>query len=297
MNSVINVNRIGRQYSSYYRWYGSYTAEGPLVCQTNNPTCCRAVDDPIDHEESGDWYYPDGTAIGNTGSGFYVTRERMEIWLNRYSYTRNGVYCCDVPSVNSTGNMTEGVVSATNFSTSNASTTAKCVGIYDYGESTVALSPTWYKSTCLIVSAVTLRMCPDHSIFRGYVSYDSPYIPGRVATYSCRRGYSIVGSITRTCTAWGWSGNAPTCQGKKLFIIGNLANRVVYTCSHTTVVCGPLDDPNNGHVDTSQGTTRGSVATYSCNNGYRLKGSNTRSCGYYGRWSGSAEPICVGECT
>ena len=103
------------------------------MCHTNNPTCCRASDDPVDHEETGEWYYPDGTVVESLGSGFYVTRERMEIWLHKYSSSRTGVYCCDIPSVNSTGNMTEGVVTAANFSTSNVSTTAKCIGIYDYG--------------------------------------------------------------------------------------------------------------------------------------------------------------------
>ena len=36
------------------------------------------------------------------------------------------------------------------------------------------------------------------------------------------------------------------------------------------VSCDPLDNPNNGRVDTSAGTSFGDVARYSCNTGYTV---------------------------
>ena len=50
-------------------------------------------------------------------------------------------------------------------------------------------------------------------------------------------------------------------------------------------------DPENGHVDTSFGTTFLSEATYSCNSGYTLMGSVTRTCTADGQWNPAA-PIC-----
>ena len=57
------------------------------------------------------------------------------------------------------------------------------------------------------------------------------------------------------------------------------------------VDCGPLSDPPYGRVNTSAGTTFNKVAHYSCNNGYILVGSMTRTCAENGRWSPSS-PRC-----
>ena len=57
------------------------------------------------------------------------------------------------------------------------------------------------------------------------------------------------------------------------------------------VDCGSLDDPTNGAVNTSSGTTFMMNATYTCNTGYNLNGTNTRTCQATGDWSGS-KPTC-----
>ena len=64
---------------------------------------------------------------------------------------------------------------------------------------------------------------------------------------------------------------------------------------HSIVVdCGTLDDPDNGQVNHTAGTTFGQTATYSCNTGYNLTGDSTRMCQATGVWSGS-EPPCQRE--
>ncbi len=55
--------------------------------------------------------------------------------------------------------------------------------------------------------------------------------------------------------------------------------------------CGPLTDPANGQVNTSSGTTFGSTATYSCDTGYKLSGSLSRTCRADGSWSNTI-PSC-----
>ena len=60
-----------------------------------------------------------------------------------------------------------------------------------------------------------------------------------------------------------------------------------------SVDCGPLNNPNNGQVNVSPETTIGSIATYTCDIGYTLSGSQSRTCGVDGNWT-SSEPFCEG---
>ncbi len=60
----------------------------------------------------------------------------------------------------------------------------------------------------------------------------------------------------------------------------------------TAVDCGPLNI-TNGAVDTSSGTTFMMTATYTCNTGYNIVGSESRTCGASGVWSPTA-PVCEG---
>ena len=51
----------------------------------------------------------------------------------------------------------------------------------------------------------------------GQVSYTAGTIIRQTATYSCNRGYNLVGNRTHTCQATGlWSESAPTCLGMLL---------------------------------------------------------------------------------
>ena len=49
----------------------------------------------------------------------------------------------------------------------------------------------------------------------GQVSHTAGTTFGQTATYTCARGYNLVGGTTRTCQATGvWVGSAPTCQSR-----------------------------------------------------------------------------------
>ena len=57
--------------------------------------------------------------------------------------------------------------------------------------------------------------------------------------------------------------------------------------------CGSLENPLNGVVEFNQ-TTFGSVAEYSCNEGFVFMGNTSnRSCQANGRWT--EEPTCIGK--
>ena len=56
--------------------------------------------------------------------------------------------------------------------------------------------------------------------------------------------------------------------------------------------CGDPGTPTNGQRSLSS-TTNNSVVTYSCDVGYKLQGSNSRTCQSDGQWSASV-PQCNG---
>ena len=83
-----------------------------------------------------------------------------------------------------------------------------------------------------------------------------------------------------------WFCNSHTCA------LDNATNYILCCCSftndlvthsylaisnYTAVDCGPLSI-TNGQVVTPSGTIFMSTATYSCDNGYELNGSSTRTC-------------------
>ena len=56
------------------------------------------------------------------------------------------------------------------------------------------------------------------------------------------------------------------------------------------VFCPDLIDPTNGHV-TTNGSSVGSIATYSCNAGFVVVGTVNRACQNDGQWNLSS-PTC-----
>ena len=67
----------------------------------------------------------------------------------------------------------------------------------------------------------------------------------------------------------------------------------MFVFSYIAISCGRLDSPTNGKVVLS-GITPGSVATYSCNSGFQLRGNEKRKCQNNGQWGGNAA-VCRGK--
>ena len=63
-----------------------------------------------------------------------------------------------------------------------------------------------------------------------------------------------------------------------------------------TVLCESLSDPNNGSVNCSLGDdgvpSFEDTCSFTCNTGYELTGSDTRTCQSDGSWSGS-DGVCI----
>lgn len=93
---------------------------------------------------------------------------------------------------------------------------------------------------------------------------------GAVAIYTCHENYTLIGKEKRTCGDGGfWSEQSPQC--------------LLDWCPEPPKVHG-------GKVETT-GRRAGSVATYTCLNGFILFGTPVLSCGLGGDWSGKA-PTC-----
>ncbi|XP_052811571.1 neurogenic locus notch homolog protein 1-like [Mya arenaria] len=139
------------------------------------------------------------------------------------------------------------------------------------GDSTTmcAADSTWDspKPTCIIKNCGVL-IAPTN----GDLNDDQGTNYGAIITFSCNTGYTLTGDVTRTCIETGqWSNTNPTC--------------VINECS-------VLSNPTNGKVDLSGGTTYQSVAVYSCNAGFVLSGTSSRTCQADTTWSG-AMPSCA----
>ena len=64
--------------------------------------------------------------------------------------------------------------------------------------------------------------------------------------------------------------------------------------------CFTLNDPNNGTITCSLGDdvvpSYEDTCSFTCNTGYELTGSDTRTCQSDGSWSGSdADTVCIGK--
>ena len=128
----------------------------------------------------------------------------------------------------------------------------------------------------------------------GKVEYKETYI-GSVAIYSCDYGYKLEGNSRRECEHSGyWSGKQPECIKSKLDELYSVhasgLNNVIISIYFREVLCKDVQSPDYGRVE-HEGTHVGAKATYTCNDGYKLVGSQKRRCLISGYWSGK-EPIC-----
>ena len=99
---------------------------------------------------------------------------------------------------------------------------------------------------------------------------------GARVRYKCKQDYSLMnGSEERVCEENGWSGNQPEC---------------VYTrCSEpSSVAHARVQNVGNPHQPKN---SLGSKLVYTCDDGYRPIGSQSRECLIGGKWSGES-PRC-----
>ncbi|XP_060034311.1 complement receptor type 2 isoform X3 [Erinaceus europaeus] len=82
--------------------------------------------------------------------------------------------------------------------------------------------------------------------------------PGQAVLFSCEPGYLLQGEKTLRCLSSGaWSSEPPTC---------------------TEAQCDPPVPPRHGQVQQPPSLQLGSTATFSCTEGYRLKGQASSRC-------------------
>ena len=77
---------------------------GALLCYTDLNECCH--DSNTSNGALGQWFYPNGSAVGiwNSGQDFYVDRGPSVVRLNRRinATSTTGLFCCVVPDATST---------------------------------------------------------------------------------------------------------------------------------------------------------------------------------------------------
>ncbi|XP_045205733.2 CUB and sushi domain-containing protein 3-like [Mercenaria mercenaria] len=98
---------------------------------------------------------------------------------------------------------------------------------------------------------------------------------GSVSYYSCIQGYDIIGGNTSICTEFGnWSNGDIKCTIKD---------------------CGHLSVPPNTRLD-ADSTTFGSIAFFSCEEGYNLYGNSERHCSKEGVWNNTSPSCIIKDC-
>ena len=109
---------------------------------------------------------------------------------------------------------------------------------------------------------------------------------GDTCSFTCNTGYELTGSDTRTCQSDGsWSGTDVICsRGKYTTSLQMLGIFLTVSCSSPT-------NPNNGMIKCSLGDdavpSYEDTCSFTCNTGYQLTGSDTRTCQSDGSWSGT----------
>ncbi|XP_064385961.1 uncharacterized protein LOC135334617 isoform X2 [Halichondria panicea] len=98
---------------------------------------------------------------------------------------------------------------------------------------------------------------------------------GTAATYTCDDGFRLDGNATRTCDTGNWTGTVPVC--------------IEIFCSHLLQIDNGTLSFNGFPMNGTK--PNGTVATYTCDDGFNLSGDATRIC-FDGYWTGT-EPVCT----
>ena len=291
---------------------------------SNIPTCTKLECPPPLNIDNGyytpsDFYY-ENIVTYQCEVGYYIQGNASIQCLSSGQWSPLSANCesvlCPVLTVPNGGNITSNGRTFRNMATFSCNE-----GYTIDGESIRICQPEGYWSgispTCTPVTCPVLTI-PDN----GNISTTAQTF-GSYATYSCNEGYNMVGENIRICQPEGyWSASSPTCEfvlcptltipdGGNLSTTGQtFASMATYSCndgyrmngesiricqpegywsgnasSCTPVICPALDIPGNGKINIT-GQTFGSMAIYSCNEGYTIIGETTRVCQSEGSWSG-----------
>ena len=97
------------------------------------------------------------------------------------------------------------------------------------------------------------------------------------------QNYATCNHVSNVATKW---------QMFSQVAIGSKSLSITLYCSD----CHPLENPINGTVDTSAGSTYGKEAIYSCDTGYTLVGNFHVNCQANGSWETAPTCQIVSKC-
>ena len=86
-----------------------------LFCITNLIACCQPPYNGVMGPALGNWFFPNGSRVPNSGSQspFFTSRSEMAVHLQRKRGGVEGIYRCEIPdTMNVTQNIYIGVYSA-----------------------------------------------------------------------------------------------------------------------------------------------------------------------------------------
>ena len=244
-----------------------FEGEGTTGC---DPVDCGGLDIPENGTLDADETTFGAIARYGCGTGFTIVGDAERTCQADGTWSGTEPFCssvdCGVLSA-----PTNGSVDAPSTGFSATATYACNTGYLLVGEATRScqMSGAWSGAapTCMLVECGTLPPPSEGTVMTNRTTL------GGTATYACNEGWRTSDPTTRTCLSSGsWSGRAPVCG---------------------PVDCGALTAPTNGNVGAAS-TTFGSLAVYSCNDGFMLVGSNMRECQSNGTWSGTT-PSCTLE--
>ncbi|NXT72686.1 LYAM3 protein, partial [Chaetops frenatus] len=130
---------------------------------------------------------------------------------------------------------------------------------------------TWTGDTphCEAITCPVLRAPDQGELNCSHLHGDFTF--GSTCAFSCQKGFVLMGSESRECTATGtWTGDATRCEA---------------------IACPVLRAPDQGELNCSHlhgDFTFGSTCAFSCQKGFALMGSESRECTAMGTWTGDA---------